>query len=123
MTAQARLLTHYERYSMKLSARANSLLAGLEQSLTKVALCWMLLAMSACSLRVAVSPTMGQIRGFDTAAPYVLVVLAPAATLLFGLYWLRGGEAMHRPERNLARPGKWTRVDRETAQRLIVRCR
>ena len=65
MTAQARLLTHYERYSMKLSARANSLLAGLEQSLTKVALCWMLL----WAQRLPTSPGRGSSTTRAATAP------------------------------------------------------
>ena len=118
MTARAQIqMRHFLRgYSQKLSARAAAIHKGLEANLAKIALFWMVLAMSACSLRVVASPSMGQIRGLETAAPYMLVVLAPVATLLFGLRWFKNGETMSRPQTHLARIGRWEKVEPSRAR-------
>ncbi|MCJ7421278.1 DUF2569 domain-containing protein [Sphingomicrobium astaxanthinifaciens] len=99
-----------DRHRRRLAARAAAIHHGLEANLPKLVVGWMLLAMSACSLRVVASPTMGQGRGLETAAPYVLVVLAPVVTLLFALHWFRDGEAMPRDGVDLARIGHWRKV-------------
>ncbi|MCM8557968.1 DUF2569 domain-containing protein [Sphingomicrobium sediminis] len=118
MTARvhAQVQSIAETMSQRFSRRAAAILAGLEGSLTKVALAWMLLAMSACSIRVVASPTMGQVQGLATYFPYILVTLGPVASLFIALRLFRGGENMARPTSHLARLGRWKRVSVEQAR-------
>ncbi|WP_265587346.1 DUF2569 domain-containing protein [Sphingomicrobium arenosum] len=114
--AQQQFRQIVQRHGQRLSARAAAIHRGLEANLSKVALFWVLLAMSACSLRVVASPDMGQVRGLETAMPYVFVVLGPVLTLAFGLYGFRGGEEMARSANPIAKIGRWEPVTRARAR-------
>lgn len=106
----------YRTVSLHFQNKSLALLGALEGSLKKIMTIWLVLAMSACSLRVAVGTKGAGAAGFVTALPYLLVTIMPLISMALALKWFARGEEMAQPETRLARVGAWKTVSREEAR-------
>jgi hypothetical protein len=78
-------------------------------------LAWLLMAGLACTARIALSPLKTPL-GIEIFLPYVLLVVAPVASLLLALRWFADGDSQPQPRFRLAIVGRWRTVDRSVAQ-------
>ena len=102
----------FSAVGQKLHARSVTLLDTLESRLPRVAAWWIGLAIIASALRILVSPTMGRAPDLGTVLPYVLLVIAPVASLWLALGWFADGAAQAQPSTRLAVVGRWRSVTR-----------
>lgn len=108
-------LPMFQTISARLHARSTALLTSLENRLSHIVIGWMLLAALACAARVAASslPVLDR----TAITPYLLLVLAPAASFVLALRWFADGESLPQPERRLALVGRWQSVSADEAKR------
>lgn len=102
--------------SLKLRTRAGHLLAGLEGGLNKIMTIWLLLAMSACSLRVGIASMGVGETGVSTAFPYILVTVAPLVSISFALRWFGNSDARAATPGRFERREKWRYLPIEEAR-------
>jgi hypothetical protein len=102
--------------SKRLHASSAALLLSLESRLDRIMLGWLAFAGLASSVRIALSPIPGA-PDLATIAPYVLLIFAPAVSLLLALRWFANGDRMAQPPVRLAVLGSWRSVDRIEARR------
>jgi hypothetical protein len=100
-----------------LQAKSGALLLSLESRLDRIMIGWLLVAALASAVRIAASPLRG---GPDvgTVAPYLLLILAPIASLLLARRWFANGETLPQPSMRLAFVGRWRKLSLPQAQRL-----
>ncbi|HET6942708.1 MAG TPA: DUF2569 domain-containing protein [Sphingomicrobium sp.] len=110
-----RLVSFGRRVCNRLNANAAAIHLHLENRLDQIVFIWLFLASLACSARVAFSPLKGPFE-IATILPYVLLVCAPAASLLLALRWFRDGDYKSQPQLRLAVFGNWRTVDRSAAR-------
>jgi hypothetical protein len=92
------------------------LLLTLDVRLPRILTLWLLIAGLACAARLATAVPIGP--GFAyTAAPYVLLVVAPVASAWLALRWFANGDHQSQPTTRLAISGRWRSVSRAEAQR------
>lgn len=103
------------RLNGQLRARAASLLLSIESGLDRIMMSWLLVAGLASALRIATSPAGHP--GIGTVAPYLLLILAPFASMVLALRWFADGDRQPQPEIRLARVGRWRDVSRHEAVR------
>lgn len=96
-------------------AKSAALLVSLEGSMDRMMMIWLLLAGLASSLRIATSAVAAP--GIDTVAPYILLILAPFASMVLALRWFSDGDRQPQPEIRLSRVGRWRDVSRTEAKR------
>lgn len=103
------------RYKAGLRVRADGMLLSLEGRLDRIMQAWLLVAGLASALRIASSPIRGS---FDAAtlAPYVLLILAPFATMVLALRWFNDRDNLPQPRTRLARAGAWRQLTLEEAK-------
>jgi hypothetical protein len=101
----------------RLHAKSAALLLTMETQLERIMLAWLALAATASLVRIAVSPFRGGYPDFATIAPYLLLILAPAASMALALRWFANGESMPQPTTRLARLGSWRCVSPAEASR------
>src|SRR5687767_12063965 len=89
--------------SRSLHARSASLLTSLEGRLAKIALYWLGIAALASTVRIAIGPMPVARLDGGSFLPYVLLVVAPVASLFLALHWFRDAESMPQPDTRLAR--------------------
>jgi len=106
----------FDRFSNRMQAKSAALLLSLENRLNHIMFGWLALAGLASMVRVATSPLKGPI-AVGELLPYVLLVLAPFASMVLALRWFADGDRMEQPVTRLARAGKWQNVTRFEAQR------
>ncbi len=100
----------------KLHAKSGALLLSLENRLDRIMLGWLLLAGLASAARIAVSAGDGP-ADFATIAPYVLLVLAPVASMALALRWFANADRLPQPVTRLARIGAWRGISGTDARR------
>jgi hypothetical protein len=100
----------------RLSAKSSALLLQLQNGLDRIVLVWLFLAALASAARIALTPLNVPL-GLGTVFPYLLLVLAPAASMVLALRWFRNGDQLPQPAMRLAVLGSWREVDRADAQR------
>ena len=102
------------RYQRRLQGRAASLLLTLEGRLDRIMQTWLLIAGLACAARIGFSPMSAPVDA-TTIAPYLLVILAPFASMVLALRWFADGERQSQPQFRLARLSSWRGIDRAEA--------
>ncbi len=100
----------------RLQARAAAVLAQLQTRLDRIVLGWLLIAGLASAARIAFSPIKTPL-GIEVFLPYLLLVLAPVASMLLALRWFADGDRQSQPHFRLAIIGRWRTVERSVAQR------
>jgi len=100
----------------RLHAKSAALLLSLENRLDRIMLAWLGLAGLGSAVRIALSPTQTSVPDFATYAPYILLVFAPAVSLVLALRWFANGEQSLQPQTRLARLGAWRSVPRHEAR-------
>lgn len=101
----------------RLHARSGAMLLSIESRLDRIMLGWILLAGFASAVRIAASPMYGT-ADLATIAPYVLLIVAPVASMALALRWFRDGDRLPQPGLRLARLGRWRSLVRNDATRL-----
>ena len=91
------------------------MLSSIEGGLDRIMIGWLLVAGLASALRIATSPA--GVPGIETVAPYLLLILAPFASMVLALRWFADGDRQPQPELRLARAGRWRSVTRGQAKR------
>ena len=102
--------------SQRLHAKSGALLLSLENRLDRIMQGWLLVAGLASAVRIVVSPNHGP-TDIGTLAPYVLLVLAPLASMVLALRWFADADRMPQPTTRLARFGAWRAVPAGEARR------
>ena len=102
------------RLEGRLRARAAAVLVSIEGGLDRIMMGWLLVAGLASALRIATSPAGAPDMG--TIAPYLLLILAPFASMVLALRWFADGELQPQPQFRLARIGRWRSVSRAEAR-------
>jgi hypothetical protein len=92
-----------------LQGRSATLLASLEGRLDRIMQMWLLFAGLASALRIAFSPTQAP-AGAGTLLPYILLILAPMASMVLALRWFEDARRMPQPAMRLAVIGRWQNV-------------
>jgi len=100
----------------RLSAKSNAVLLQLQTRLDRILVGWLLFAAMACAARVALTPLRTPL-GLEVLLPYLLLVLAPAMSMVLALHWFQNGDRLPQPSTRLASIGDWQTVDRDEAQR------
>jgi len=106
----------FESVSHNLRARSAALLLSLEARLDRIMQGWLLVAGLACAVRIATSPVHGPI-GIDGLFPYLLLILAPFASMVFALRWFADADSLPQPATRLAVVGRWRSVTPPEARR------
>ena len=101
-------------YQSRLRARAAGILLSLEGRLDRIMQAWLLVAGLACAARIATSPVRGPL-DTGTFGPYILLIVAPFASMVLALRWFAEGERLPQPQMRLARVGKWCSIGLERA--------
>lgn len=101
----------------KLHARSVTMLASLERSLPKVMTGWLVLAMTGCAARIALSPHRLAAPDLGTVFPYLLLTIVPLLSMGLALKWFEDGDRLPQPVVRYARVGRWTPVGLEKARR------
>jgi hypothetical protein len=103
-------------YQGRLRARAASILLSLEGRLDRIMQGWLLLAGLACAARIATSPIRGPLDA-GTIGPYLLLIVAPFASMVLALRWFAEGDSLPQPATRLARIGRWNNLELDAARR------
>lgn len=92
-----------------LNARSMAFTRQLEDGLPRLMFWWIILASFACGLRVAFSatPVVSMASHVAQLMPYVLVVGAPAVSMMLALRWFPRDAEFAQPETRLALWGRW----------------
>ncbi len=91
-----------------------ALVLSLQFNLERIVGAWVLIAAFACGLRLAFPATPYANAPWASGVgllPYLLVVGAPVATLLFGLKLFPAGRVLAQPSFRLAQVGWWRKID------------
>jgi hypothetical protein len=104
------------RIEYRLSAKASALLVSIESRLDRIMQAWLLFAGLACAARIALSPLQAPL-GVEGLMPYLLLILAPFASMVLALRWFADGDRQPQPELRLAHAGHWRSVSRHEAMR------
>ena len=105
-----------QRIGDRLHTKAAVVLVQLETRLDRIILVWLSLAGLACAARIAFSPIKAPL-GLEVFLPYVLLILAPVASMLLALRWFADGDTQPQPRFRLAIGGRWRTIDRSVAQK------
>jgi len=101
----------------RLHAKSAALLLSMESRLDRIMVGWLTLAAVASGVRIATSPVDAAVSNPETFAPYLLLIFAPAVSLVLALRWFKDGDSMPQPATRLACVGKWRVVSRAEAKR------
>jgi hypothetical protein len=107
----------FRQISNRMSNKSVALLLTLENKLDRILQGWLLFAGLASAIRIANTPPVAAADGIlPVVAPYVLLILAPFASLVLALRWFRDGHLQPQPSTRLARVGRWRKVSSEEAK-------
>lgn len=101
----------------RMHAKSAALLLSIESRLDRIMLIWLGLAGIACAVRIAASPIRTSLPDFATFAPYLLLVFAPAVSMVLALRWFADADRMPQPGTRLARLGAWRMLKAGEARR------
>jgi len=107
----------FDQLSDRMTARSATLLVAIDTRLDRILKFWLLGAglLSAARIGLTAHPIVGA--GLSTFASYMLLVIAPFASTMLGLYWFRDGHLQPQPTIRLARAGRWQSLTRAEAAR------
>ncbi len=97
-------------------AKSAALLLSLENRLDRIMQCWLLLAGLGTAVRIATSQGYGPI-GVQGLFPYLLLIVAPFASMVLALRWFADGDRLPQPTTRLAIVGRWRSVTPPEARR------
>lgn len=98
---------------LRLHARSATLLRQLELGLPTMLVGWLVVVTLACGAKILVSPfPSSDLR----LAPYLLLMLAPIASIGLAMRWFKDGEEMAPPRLRLARLGRWQELSPAAAR-------
>ena len=100
----------------RLNAKASTVLLQLQNGLDRILLIWLFVAALACAVRIALTPLKAPL-GFDVILPYLLLILAPATSMVLALRWFRDGHSLPQPRTRLALVGRWQKIGQDEARR------
>ena len=103
-----------QRISDRLHAKAAAVRIQLETRLDRILQAWLLLAGLACAANIATSKSFGPF-GVETLMPYLLLILAPFASIVVALRWFADGDNQSQPRIRLARVGRWKSLSNSEA--------
>src|SRR5689334_11477233 len=95
--------------AQNLTRRSAAMLISIEGRLDRIMQFWLLLAGLACAARIAASP-MRAPADAGTLIPYLLLIIAPFASMVLALRWFDQGHQLPQPAMRLARIGRWRPV-------------
>jgi hypothetical protein len=108
----------FDKFSNRMSNKSAALLLTLENKLDRILQGWLLFAGLASAIRIANTPPLAAAGGvLPVVAPYVLLILAPFASLVLALRWFRGGHLQPQPGTRLAIAGRWRKVSADEAKK------
>lgn len=105
-----------QRIGDRLQAKAAAVRVQLETRLDRIIFAWLFVAGLACAARIAFSPINAPL-GLEVFLPYILLILAPVASVLLALRWFADGDSQPQPQFRLAIVGRWRTVDRSVARK------
>ena len=100
----------------RLHSKSVAMLGSIEGGLPRMMKWWLIAALLASTLRIVLSPLHGHMPALGTLLPYVLLVLAPAASMALALRWFADGDRQPQPVTRLARVGRWRQVSADEAR-------
>jgi hypothetical protein len=103
-----------QRINDRLRAKAAAVRVQLENRLDRIMQAWLLLAGLACAIRITFSPRNAPL-GLEGVLPYLLLILAPFASIVLALRWFADGDSQPQPRFRLAWLGRWRSVSRPEA--------
>ena len=106
----------FDTMTRKLHAKSAALLVSIESSLERIMLYWLVVAGLVAAARIWITPVPTGIEA-GTIAPYLLLVIAPFASMVLALRWFYDGDRLPQPAIRLARVSKWRSIDRMEAIR------
>ena len=106
----------FETMTRKMHARSVALLVSIESGLDRIMLYWLLVAGLAAAARIGISPIPDGLKP-GTIAPYLLLILAPFASMVLALRWFSDGDRLPQPAIRIARISNWRSIDRHEAVR------
>lgn len=106
---RVRLVTIKRRVEHRLQAKAAAVRLQLETNLDRILQAWLLFAGLACAARIAVGPRDAPL-GVEGLLPYILLILAPFASLVLALRWFADGDHQPQPRFRFARVGRWRQL-------------
>jgi hypothetical protein len=96
--------------------RSVALLGALEARLPRIMTIWLVAALIASALRIAISPLNAPIDA-GTVLPYLLLISSPLLSIGLALHWFREGDLLPQPSTRLAIVGRWQSIGRDEAVR------
>jgi len=107
----------FRQISNRMSEKSAALLATLETKLDRILQGWLLFVGLASAVRIANTPPVAAAGGvLPVVAPYVLLILAPFASMVLALRWFRDGHLQPQPSTRLAIAGRWRNVSPDEAR-------
>jgi hypothetical protein len=107
----------FQKFSNRMSNKSAALLLTLENKLDRILQGWLLFAGLASAIRLANTPPMAAAGGvLPLVAPYVLLILAPFASMVLALRWFRDGDLQAQPVTRLAVLGRWRQITAQEAK-------
>ena len=106
----------FDSMTRKMHAKSAALLVSIESSLDRIMIYWLLVAGLAAAARIWITPIPAGIEA-RTIAPYLLLIIAPFASMVLALRWFHDGDRLPQPIIRLARVSKWRSLDRLQALR------
>jgi hypothetical protein len=97
-------------------ARSEALLVSIDGRLDRIMQAWLLLAGLASAARIAASPMRTSI-GVAGLLPYLLLIIAPFASMVLAMRWFANGDRLPQPGLRIARLGAWRSLSRAEAMR------
>jgi len=105
----------FSAISRNLQAKSAAMLQSIETGLDRLMMGWLLLAGLASAVRIATSPVHGPL-GIDGLLPYLLLILAPFASMVLALRWFADADSQPQPATRLAMVGRWRTVTQRDAR-------
>lgn len=106
----------YFTVQQRLRAKSATLLLTLETRLPRIMTFWLVLALSACGVRIATS-NIHAAPDLSTVVPYILLVGTPLVSMGLALMWFAHGDRLPQPSTRLAVVGRWQKVSFDEASR------